>query len=475
MSARLCVVLCATVALPAWCAFSVVSNAAPRRDATTGAILDIHDGTTIRGDDGTFYWYGASYGSCVEQPSGCASVKLGACGFNANHSVSLATSKDLVNWTLQGVVLAEADRPVGIMFSPWVARSAETGLYVLWYNMLPIENGAGVFDAAYYSVATSVSPLGPFKTVVVNVTGIAYQRLPDAPAIFVDDDGAGYIAFTHEDSHVNNIQQLSRDLLGPLPGGSVSPQIGGGNIEGALMFKRNGIYYFGGGECCCFCEGGTDATLWMSPHPLGPYTPAGTLATAAVWGAQTGTVWFTGVDYVLFGDRWQSSPDSLKAHDFSYMAPIAFNADGTVNAIASAFQPNVTVRKRQARQIKQCAISNLLFPNSPCHSPHPHPTSPTPFHFPDPLLSQSRVKAARAHVDRSVALTPPAGKGSYCLFERGDYIENNLSLKSHLLGPLRYASSSMPDRGMHTDHSQEKLEFYAASTRRTPADTTQAP
>ena len=33
-----------------------------------------------------------------------------------------------------------------------------------------------------------------------------------------------------------------------------------------------------------------------------------------------------GVDYVLYGDRWQSAPDHVKAHDFSYMAPLVWNA-----------------------------------------------------------------------------------------------------------------------------------------------------
>ena len=249
-----------------------------------------------------------------------------------------------MTWTLVGAVLAVADRPAGIVFSPWVARSAATGLFVLWFNVLPVVNGGGDFDAATYAVATAASPRGPFKTVVANVSGVAYKMLPDAPAIFVDDDGAGYIAFTHEDSHVNNVQQLTPDLLGPLPGGRVSAQVGAPDNEGVVMFKRGGLYYVGFGRCCCFCGEGTNAELFMAASPLGPYAPAGSLATAGVWGAQTGAVWFTGVDWVLYGDRWQSAPDHIKAHDFSYMAPIIWNADGTAQPIAAAFQSNVTIR-----------------------------------------------------------------------------------------------------------------------------------
>ena len=29
---------------------------------------------------------------------------------------------------------------------------------------------------------------------------------------------------------------------------------------------------------------------------------------------------------MLYGDRWQSAPDHVKAHDFSYMAPLVWNA-----------------------------------------------------------------------------------------------------------------------------------------------------
>ena len=74
-----------------------------------------------------------------------------------------------------------------------VAFSPATQKYVLWYNMLPVEGGHGVFDAAYYSVAVADAPGGPFETVRVNVTGLAYARLPDAAAVFVDDDGSGAI------------------------------------------------------------------------------------------------------------------------------------------------------------------------------------------------------------------------------------------------------------------------------------------
>ena len=323
-------------------ASSIVSNAAPRVDAATGQILDIHDGTTIRVGD-TFYWFGASYGGCTEMATGCASIAVGNCGFQLNHTVSLATSTDLVNWTLVGSILPLANRPPGILFGPTVARSSATGAWVLWANILPVVNGSGDFDASFYAAFTSPTPEGPFVLAVANISGLAYTRLPDSPFLFVDDDGRGYVAFTHEDTHINHVQALTPDLLGPaVPGGAVSPQVGPGNNEGVLMFKRGGLYYVGFGACCCFCGEGSNVDLYVADAPLGPYKFAGTAITPAVWGAQTGAVWFTGAQFVLYGDRWQSAPDRIKAHDYSYMTPLAFAADGSVLPIP-ARQDEVTI------------------------------------------------------------------------------------------------------------------------------------
>jgi hypothetical protein len=161
--------------------------------------------------------------------TGCASNAVGACGFNLNHTVNLATSTDLVHWQFHGAVLPPGNRPDGIMFSPWVAQSQKTGKYVLWVNILPVVGGRGDFDASRYTVAEADSPYGPFETVVENVTGLSYTRLPDAASVFVDDDGEGYLFFTHEDTHINHIQRLTPDLHGPLLPAVVCVGVGEGS------------------------------------------------------------------------------------------------------------------------------------------------------------------------------------------------------------------------------------------------------
>lgn len=342
----------AAAALPAWLcaaasarATALVSNVAPKVDSQTGQVLDIHDGTTLRVGE-RFFWFGASYGGCVEPagPNGCAGAKVGSCGFQLNHTVSLATSTDLVTWTLAPApVLPVSARPPGILFSPWVARSASTGLYVLWVNILPVVNDTFSFDAAYYAVFTSPNPEGPYALANANVTGLAYTRLPDAASVFVDaGTGAGYLAFTHEDSHINNVQELTPDLIRPKPGGALSPQIGGGNNEGIAMFQRGGLYYVVYGQCSCFGGAGSNVEVHVATTPAGVYNRTGDIMPTSAWRAQTGSIWWTGADWVLQGDRWQSAPDRIKAHDFSYLSRVQFTADGGVVPV-TAFEGTVEI------------------------------------------------------------------------------------------------------------------------------------
>ena len=44
---------------------------------------------------------------------------------------------------------------------------------------------------------------------------------------------------------------------------------------------------------------------------------------------------------MYIGDRWQSAPDRLKAHDFTVWAPVAF--DGAGNATTAGFEDAFTV------------------------------------------------------------------------------------------------------------------------------------
>jgi hypothetical protein len=58
--------------------------------------------------------------------------------------------------------------------------------------------GALVFVVEFIYLFFSISILLLSSLTSRNVTGLKYKQLPDSPSIFVDTDGKGYIAFTHE-------------------------------------------------------------------------------------------------------------------------------------------------------------------------------------------------------------------------------------------------------------------------------------
>lgn len=48
-------------------------------------------------------------------------------------------------------------------------------------------------------------------------------------------------------------------------------------------------------------------------------------------------------DSRYYGDRWQSSPDGIKSHDFTYFFPLSFQADGNVTdmRVVDSFQIDI--------------------------------------------------------------------------------------------------------------------------------------
>jgi len=97
------------------------------------------------------------------------------------------------------------------------------------------------------------------------------------------------------------------------------------------MFKRNGIYYAVFGHCCCYCGSGSSVIYYRATNPLGPYTDGKIVTDSSIQAQQTNIMSLIstqGTQYMWQGDRWQSAPDHLKGHDFSYFAPITFDSNG---------------------------------------------------------------------------------------------------------------------------------------------------
>ena len=332
----------AAVSAAAASATVTISNVLPRRD-TTGAIVDMHDGSIIISDShpGVYFWYAAGYGLCPETNSttGCSNGFTG-CGFFTNHSVNLYTSSDLVTWTPHGNVLPEANRVDAILFSPKVVYNARTNLYILWYNYVPSYS---------YGVATAPTPFGPFATVNASAGASFQYGYPTNKnvgdfSIMLDDDGEAYFLYS-ANAHCQ-VERLAPDFLSSswIATGETSGILPHGN-EAPAFFKRAGVYYALVSDSCCYCEQGGLVHSFAAASPLGPYVylgeiaagphpggaPDGRVATEAQQTAVFAVPQAGGESQVIWvGDRWQSAPDRLKGHDFTFWAPLSFLANGSI-------------------------------------------------------------------------------------------------------------------------------------------------
>ena len=351
-----------------------ISNVVPRRD-TDGAVLDAHDSKVIF-FGGRYLWFAASYGNCTEPQgdSGCASVSVGACGFQTDHNVSLYSSADLVTWTNDGVVFGARNNlpPNSVLFAPKTVYNPKTQLFVMFFNYI-----VSTFSASYYGVATSASARGPFTVANKNIA-LRYQDNGDEN-LLVDEDGTAFLIYTTlSHNHGMSIERLAPDYLTSL--GATDPAqssgiFGDDNVEAPAVFRRGGVYYAVFGSCCCYCGSGSVVSVYTAASPLGPYTkrnalaappPAGAAAADAASAAAADAASAAAADaaavpafgsqqtdifaymdsagaaqYMYVGDHWQSAPDRLKSHDFTVWAPLFFSADGNVSTLG--FQSSFVV------------------------------------------------------------------------------------------------------------------------------------
>eukprot|EP01047_Picozoa_sp_COSAG01_P014619 COSAG01_NODE_715_length_14093_cov_64.209233_15_plen_406_part_00 len=335
----------------------------------SGAIINAHDGQIVH-ENGTYYWFAAGYDSCQEFHglngcAGCAGVPIGpacGCGFEANTSVNLYTSPDLVTWTSHGNVLPLSTRPAATsLFSPRAIFNEKTGLWVLWYNYVPHYS---------YAVATSPSPFGPFVTANLEA-GASFRwgnssRNPKYAgmnagigdfSLFKDEDGVAYMLYSHDPAPLHpgssncsvgganprgcgklSVAKLTPDFLAST--WDPTTQTGEGHaisgFEAPAMFRRGKIYYALSSAACCYCGPGGKVYVHTAASPLGPYTlqaqtidfGSGNITTQ---GQQTTvTAVADGQDFIWQGDRWQTAPDHLKSHDFQYWTKLEFGVHGEI-------------------------------------------------------------------------------------------------------------------------------------------------
>lgn len=245
---------------------------------TNGVAINAHGGGLLF-HDGTYYWFGEHK---IE----------GEAGNRAMVGVHAYSSKDLFNWTDEGIVLPVSPEPghdieVGcILERPKVVFNAATGKFLMWFHLE--KKGCG-YDTASSGVAVAESPCGPYTFLRAIRPNAGVYPLNDTPALhqpltvpggftgdhplprlnvaasnifgrdleqgqmardmnlFVDDDATAYHIYSSEENSTLHISQLTPDYRAP--DGRFVRLFEGRYMEAAAVFKRGGYYYLIASGC----------------------------------------------------------------------------------------------------------------------------------------------------------------------------------------------------------------------------------
>ena len=281
-----------------------------------GGVLQVGD---------TYYWYGVKYNGAVTYAAN-PTKKNSDTGFAG---VTCYSSKDLVNWKSEGIVL-KPDQAAGGWFGRiGVVYNAKTKKYVL-----AGQGGSPTWQFGEY-FATSDSPTGPFKFARVQpeseMTFFVNNNTGDQ-TLFQDDDGKAYVIASNVKGRTNLYVAPLRESDFLAIDGSKTVNIHKSRVggrEGNAMFKHDGVYYF----CSSDLHGwNTSQTYCMSAtNILGPYSEEFVLeGTQYDFSHVTQTGFFVmvkgskGSFVINAGDRW--SDFAGNGLGFNQWLPISFES-----------------------------------------------------------------------------------------------------------------------------------------------------
>lgn len=271
----------------------------------------------------TFYWYGVKYNGAVTYAAN-PTKKNDDTGFAG---VTCYSSKDLVNWKDEGIVLKPDQAGGGWFGRIGVVYNSKTKKYVL--------AGQGASPSWEFGeyFATSDSPTGPFKFARVQLesemTFFVNNNTGDQ-TLFQDDDGKAYVIASNVKGRTNLYVAPLRESDFLAIDGSKTVNIHKSRVggrEGNAMFKHDGVYYF----CSSDLHGwNTSQTYCMSATNItGPYSEEFVLeGTLHDFSHVTQTGFFIMVNgskgsfVVNAGDRW--SDFAGNGLGFNQWLPISF-------------------------------------------------------------------------------------------------------------------------------------------------------
>ncbi|KAI1074907.1 carbohydrate-binding module family 66 protein [Whalleya microplaca] len=257
------------------------------------------------------------------------------------------SSPDLINWTKHPNILTTANVTwaTKALWAP--APIFRNDKYYLYFSANDIQEGEpenGVIGGI--GVAVAERPEGPYVDAIGKPLIGEYHNgaQPIDQGIFIDDDGQAYIYYGGHS--YANVAKLNEDMIsiGTFDNGTQFKEVTPENyVEGALMVKRNGVYYF------MWSEGGWTGPDYavsysMANSPLGPFPRVAKILqqdTAVAKGSgHHGVIHVPDTDiwYIVYHRRPLNETDGnhrVLAYDRMY-----FNENGTIQPIKMLVKDN---------------------------------------------------------------------------------------------------------------------------------------
>ena len=284
-----------------------------------GKDIQAHGGCIIKHGD-TYYWYGENKdgeNKITKFVSGQEVSRVDVIG------ISCYTSKDLVNWKYEGLVLeSDKDDPASpihtsqVVERPKVIYNEKNNNFVLWMHVdRPDYSYAGL------GVAVSDSPLGPFKFLKSMVPNKQDSR---DMTVYKDTDGTAYVFHSKDRNKTMNIARLNDDYT-DVDGMYVSVLVDQ-EREAPAIFMKDGMYYMVTSGCTSWDPNA--ALFACCPHLCGKWklidNPCrGEYADKTFFG-QSSYIFEAEGKFYLMLDHWK--PQNLRKSGYSIL-PIEVTDD----------------------------------------------------------------------------------------------------------------------------------------------------
>jgi len=272
---------------------------------TDGVPVNAHGGGILF-DRGVYYWYGEyKKGPTwrVEYLDSWECYRVDAGG------VACYSSKDLLNWKNEGLVLPAVrdDSTHDLHYSkvierPKVIYNETTKKYVMWMH---VDSEDYLYARA--GVAVSDSPTGPF-TYLRSVR--PYGQMSRDMTLFADDDGRAWHVFSSEENATMYVSLLSDDYLSH--SGTYKRIFIGESREAPAVLKRKGHYYLVTSGCTGWDP--NEALYAVSDSMLGDWKEMGNPCigegSETTFEAQSTFLLPLGGDgdrFVFMADRWNKT------------------------------------------------------------------------------------------------------------------------------------------------------------------------